>query len=248
MDKVSIIIPIYNAENFLEDTINSVKNQTYKNWELILVNDKSTDNSKKIAKKYLNKNIKWIDLEENSGAAIARNKGISAATGDYLCFLDADDFWDEDKLEKQVKFMEKNNYDFTFTSYQFVDEKGAKNGKKVIVPIKINYKEALKNTTISTSTVMFNMKKLSKEDIYMPNLRRGQDTATWWKVLKKIDYAYGLKDVFSYYRRTKGTLSSNKIIALKRTWNLYRNVEKLSVLKSLYYFMFYCLNAIKRRI
>lgn len=248
MKKVSIITPVYNAENFLEETIKSIINQTYSNWELILVNDKSTDKSKEIANKYISEKIIWIDLDINSGAAIARNKGIDAATGDFISFLDSDDFREKEKLEKQVKFMEKNNIAFSYTSYQFVNKDGKKTGKIVEVPEKINYKKALKNTTIWTSTVMLNMNILKKEDIYMPNVRKGQDTATWWKILKKIDFAYGLNEVLSYYRRTNNSLSANKIGALKRTWYLYRKVEKLNIFQSFYYFINYVFNAVRRRI
>lgn len=247
-DLVSIIVPVYNAEKFLEETIKSVQEQTYENWELLLVNDCSKDNSKKIAKKYLSKKIKWIDMEKNSGAALTRNKGIEESTGEFLCFLDADDLWDKNKLKKQVAFMKKHKYEFSFTGYEFADEEGKPNGKKVSVPEKITYKQALKNTTIWTSTVMLDMSRLSKEEAYMPNVRRGQDTATWWKILKKIDCAYGLNEVLSYYRRTNESLSANKITALKRTWNLYRNVENLGLLSSCYNFCWYCFNAIRRRL
>ena len=144
--------------------------------------------------------------------------------------------------------MKKNKCEFSFTGYEFADADGKPIGKKVFVPKKISYKQALKNTTIWTSTVMFNMNKLSKDDIYMPNVRRGQDTATWWKILKKIDYAYGLNEILSYYRRTDESLSANKITALKRTWNLYRNVEKLGLISSCYNFCWYCFNAVRRRI
>ncbi len=144
--------------------------------------------------------------------------------------------------------MEENNYEFTFTGYEFADEKGIGNGKVVKVPEKINYKQALKNTTIWTSTVIFDVEELGKELIDMPNVRRGQDTATWWKVLKTGVIAYGLNESLSLYRRSNNTLSSNKIKALKRTWNLYRNVEKLSFFTSLYNFCCYCLNAVKRRV
>lgn len=245
---VSIIVPVYNAERFLEDTIKTVENQSYENWELLLVNDCSKDNSKKIADKYLSNKIKWIDMEKNSGAALTRNKGIEKSTGEFLCFLDADDLWDEDKLKKQIEFMRNNKCEFSFTGYEFADENGKPIEKKVFVPEKINYKQALKNTTIWTSTVMLDMTKLTKEDVYMPNVRRGQDTATWWKILKKIDYAYGLNEILSYYRRTDDSLSANKITALKRTWNLYRNVEKLGLISSCYNFCWYCFNAVRRRI
>lgn len=247
---VSIVVPVYNSEKFIRDTVKTVKEQTYQNWELLLVNDCSTDNSAIIIKEYEkeDKRIKLIMLEKNSGAAIARNTGIKHAKGKYIAFLDSDDLWEPQKLEKQIKFMEENKYDFTYTDYEFADEEGKKLNKKVNVPSKITYRQALKNTTIFTSTVIFNVEKLGKELISMPNVRRGQDTATWWKVLKTSVIAYGLNESLSLYRRSNNTLSSNKIKALKRTWNLYRNVEELSLLKSFYYFCWYCFNAVKRRI
>ena len=247
---VSIIIPVYNAASYLEETINSIQEQTYSNWEAIFIDDCSSDNSYNLIKKYQkeDKRIKLIKNKTNSGAAVSRNNGINHAEGDYLCFLDADDKWHPEKLEKQINFMQELNCEFSFTGYQFANEKCNPNGKIVSVPDKINYQQALKNTTIWTSTVMFDMNKLSKEDIHMPNIKRGQDTATWWKVLKKIQYAYGLNEVLSYYRRTNDSLSANKLTALKRTWNLYRNVEHLNIFYSMYCFFWYCVNAIKRRV
>lgn len=249
-DLVSIIVPVYNSERFINDTIRTVQEQTYGNWELILVNDCSTDNSISIIEKYTKEDnrIKLINLECNSGAAIARNTGIEQATGRYIAFLDADDLWMKDKLEKQIEFMKKNECAFSFTDYEFADENGKKTGKIVNVPKELTYKQALKNTTIFTSTVIFNVEKLGKELISMPNVKRGQDTATWWKVLKQIDNAYGIDEVLSYYRRTNDSLSANKLKALKRTWNLYRNVEHLNIFYSFYNFGWYCFNAIKRRI
>lgn len=247
---VSIIIPVYNASRFLEETINSIQEQTYSNWKAIFIDDCSSDNSYNLIKKYQkeDKRIKLIKNKTNSGAAVSRNNGINHAEGDYICFLDADDKWHPEKLEKQINFMQKLNCEFSFTGYQFANEKCNPNGKIVSVPDKINYQQALKNTTIWTSTVMFDMGKLTKDDIYMPNIKRGQDTATWWKVLKKIEYAYGLNEVLSYYRRTNNSLSANKLTALKRTWNLYRNVEHLNILSSFYNFCWYCFNAVRRRV
>ena len=155
---------------------------------------------------------------------------------------------EKEKLEKQLKFMKENDCAFSFTDYEFADSNGIPNGKKVKVPKTINYNQALKNTTIFTSTVMFDLGKLTKEEILMPDVRRGQDTATWWKVLKIIDYAHGINGIYSYYRRNENTLSSNKIKALKRTWNLYRNVEHLGIISSSYNFCWYCFNALKRRV
>lgn len=247
---ISIIVPVYNSEKFIGDTIKTVEQQTYKNWELILVNDCSTDNSTSIIEEQVKKDnrIKLINLQENSGAAIARNNGIEEAKGKYIAFLDSDDLWKKEKLEKQIKFMKENNCDFSFTGYEFANENGKGNGKIVEVPFKINYKQALKNTTISTITVMIDVESLGKKLIEMPNIRRGQDTATWWKILKKGKIAYGLNENLSTYRRTSNTLSSNKIKALKRTWNLYRRVEKLNVFYSFYNFCWYVFHAIIRRI
>ena len=249
-DLVSIVIPVYNCEKFLKDTINTLQSQTYKNWEALFVNDCSKDKSAEIIEKESLKDnrIKLINLKENSGAAIARNTGMEKAKGRFIAFLDSDDLWKEEKLEKQLKFIKEGNYAFTFTSYEFVTEDGAKTGKIVKVPSKINYKQALKNTTIFTSTVIFDVKQLGKELIKMPNVKRGQDSATWWKVLKNGNIAYGLDENLSFYRRSENTLSSNKFKALKRTWNLYRNVEHLSIPKSLYNFFWYCINAVRRRI
>ncbi len=244
---ISIVIPVYNAEKYLKETIENIKSQTYKNWELILINDKSTDESKKVAIPYLNQKIKWIDLEKNSGPAIARNRGIKEAKGDYLVFQDADDLWDKEKLSKQLSFMREKQCAFSFTGYEFADEHGNPNGKKVFIPERINYKQALKNTTISTITVMFDLEKLNIEDIAMPNIG-AEDTATWWKILKKVDYAYGLNEILSYYRRSGKTQSSNKLKAINKAWRLYRQAEGFGIIKSTYYFIYYALNAIRRRI
>lgn len=245
---VSIVMPAHNAAEFIGDTVNSILAQTYKNWELIIVDDCSTDNTRKILKKFDSEKIRVIFCKKNGGAAKARNRGICEARGSFLSFIDADDLWEPDKLSRQLKFMAKKNATFSFTSYVFADANGVPNDKVVKVPATITYRQALKNTTIWTSTVMFDMTKLTKKDVEMPDVRRGQDTATWWKVLKKVDKAYGLNEIMAIYRRTDGSLSANKITALKRTWNLYRNVEHLNVIKSSFCFAFYCFNAVKRRV
>ena len=246
---VSIVVPVYNAARFIDETIQTVLDQTYANWELLLVDDKSTDESVKIIHKYQKKDerIKLFKLSENTGAAIARNTGIDNATGRYLAFLDADDLWVNNKLELQVAFMQEKNAAFTFTGYEFADENGKPNGKKVHVPDTITHKQALKNTTIWTSTVILDIQVLSKPTIYMPDIG-SEDTATWWKILKTISWAYGLDKILSHYRRTGSSLSANKLIGLKRTWLLYRTVEKMSIIKSSYNFIFYVNNAAVRRV
>lgn len=244
---VTIIIPVYNASKFLNETINSILEQTYTNFELIFVNDCSLDNSADIILNYSDERFKLINNETNSGAAISRNNGVKAAKGRYICFIDADDLWKKDKLEKQVRFMQEKQCAFSFTGYEFADESGIPNGTKVSIPETITYRQALKNTTIWTSTVMFDTEKIDKELIYMPNVK-SEDTACWWNILKHINFAYGLNEVLSYYRRSSGTLSSNKFEAIKRIWNLYRKVEGLNIFYSAYCFCFYAFNAVRRRV
>lgn len=245
-DLVSIVIPVYNAEKCISDTVASIRAQDYKNWEIILVDDNSTDRSADIIKALVCENITVLSSDGGS-AAIARNKGIDAAKGRYIAFLDADDLWDPSKLTKQLAFMEKNNAAFSFTGYEFADEFGVSVKKIVQVPKTISYRQALKNTTIFTSTVIFDMAKLSKEDIYMPNVK-SEDTATWWRVLKSGVTGYGLNEGLTLYRRSEGTLSSDKVEAVRRIWNLYRNVEKLSLPYSVVCFCFWALRAVLRRI
>lgn len=248
-DLVSIVIPVYNAARFLGDTIQTIQNQTYTNWEAIFVDDCSTDNSVAIIKKHQTKDerIKLYQNKTNSHAALTRNIGIDEAKGRYIAFLDADDLWEPTKLEKQITFMQQKQCEFSFTGYEFANENGEPNGKKVAMPASLSYKQALRNTIIWTTTVMFDMQKLTKETIYMPNVK-SEDTACWWKVLKTIDYAYGMSDILSYYRRSSGTLSANKVEAVKRVWNLYRNVEKHNLLFSAYFFSGYAYNTVKKRI
>ena len=243
MKKVSVIIPMHNSSKHIEQCIESVLNQTYNNIEIIIVDDKSSDNSLDIVKKKNDDRIKVIELEINVGAARARNIGIDHATGEYICFLDSDDFWVLEKIEKQVSFIEENDYAFIYSGYAYF---GRKKTITAHVPKSVSYEDALKNTTIFTSTVMFNMRKLKKENIYMPNIKKGQDTATWWQVLKQGITAYGITDILAYYRVGEKSLSSNKLNALKRTWDLYKR-ENIGYLKKVYCFNWYLINAIKRR-
>lgn len=247
---VSVIIPMYNAALFIEETIQTVLQQTYSNIEIIVVDDCSTDVSYDIVSQLCQKhgNITLLQNKKNSGVGISRNIGVTKAIGRFVCFLDADDLWLPDKLEKQVKFMLQHQYPFTFTAYQFADENGNPVKNPIQVPAKISYKEALRNHTIWTSTVMLDLDVLTKDQIAMPDVRKGQDTATWWRILKVTGYAYSINEVLSLYRRTSQSLSADKLAAIKRTWNLFRKVEGLSILQSIVPFCGYAFNAIKRRI
>jgi teichuronic acid biosynthesis glycosyltransferase TuaG len=246
---VSIIVPVYNAESFIENTIAYVQAQTYEKWELILVDDCSNDNSVNIIKDKaaFDKRIRLIKLEENIRAAKARNRGIKEAQGRYICFLDADDIWESDKLCAELEFMKKNGAGFAFTAYEFADENGNGLGKVVHVPDRLTYSQAVKNTTIFTSTVMIDRKIIPDKDIYMPNIA-SEDTATWWNILRTGRVAYGLDKNMVKYRRSANTLSANKMTAIKRIWNLYRKHEHFNVFKSFYCMVFWAFRAVFRRI
>ena len=246
--KVSVVVPVYNAEDYIADTIRSVTKQSYNDLELILVDDASTDGSVRIITEYLSDDrIKLLTNDNPKGAAGARNTGIKAAAGRYIAFLDSDDLWTRDKLAAQVAFMENKDAAFSFTGYEFADENGVGVGKTVRVPETITYHEALKNTTIFTSTVMFDMEKLDKTDIMMPYVK-SEDTATWWSLLRNGTKAYGLNESLTLYRRAGKSLSSNKIEAIRRIWNLYRNVEHLSVPYSAFCFCGWAFRAVARRV
>lgn len=248
MPTVSIVTPVYNSEKLISETIQSVLNQTYEDFEMILIDDCSTDDSKMVIKNYCNKDkrIKYYKLDENSGPAVARNKGIELAIGRYICFLDSDDLWTDTKLEEQLAFMKKKDIGFSFTSYSLINEEGNDLNKIVKVPKEIDYEGLLKNTIIGCLTVIIDREKTG--DFRMPLVRAGQDTATWLSILRKGYIAYGLEKPLGKYRIVKGSISHGKIKALRRTWNTYRNLEKLSLPKSIYVFIFYVFNAIKKRI
>lgn len=246
---VSIIVPVYNAGAFIEDTIRMVLAQTYTQWELLLVDDCSKDDSRTKIEAFCGQDerIRLIARERNGGAAEARNMGMDNAGGRYIAFLDADDVWLPEKLEKELRFMEEKNAAFAFTAYEFGDEAARGTGKIVNVPETLTYKEALSRTVIFTTTVIFDLTRIDKKMIQMPNVA-SEDTATWWKVLRCGYTAYGLNEVLAVYRRPAGSLSSNKFIAIKRIWNLYRNEEKLSLPVTIRCFLGWALGAVIRRI
>lgn len=248
---VSIITPVYNVEKFIRETMESVRTQTYEDWELLLVEDGSTDGTPEVIQGYLEETgenrIRLIRLGENVGAARARNLGVKEARGRYLAYVDADDLWTPEKLEHQLQFMAKKDAAFSFTGYEFADENGKGTGKVVKVPETINYKEALKNTTIFTSTVMFDSERIPKEELEMPVIK-SEDTALWWKILRSGRVAYGLNENLVKYRRAGKSLSSNKLEAIRRIWNLYRKAEGMSILSSCWHFCFWAVRAVKRRV
>lgn len=250
-DLVSIIVPAYNVENFIGQTMDCVLAQTYRNWELLLVEDCSTDGTAALIRQYMEKNrdprIRLISQPSNMGAARARNRGLLEAKGRFISYLDADDLWEPEKLEKELAFMKEKDAAFAFTGYEFADETGKGMGKVVHVPETLTYKQALSNTTIFTTTVMFDLEKLEKEQLEMP-VMKSEDTALWFRVLRSGVTAYGLDENLVKYRRAGKSLSSNKLEAIRRIWNLYRRAEGMNVISSAWHFCFWALRAVMRRI
>ena len=247
---VSIVIPVHNAGRYLEETIGSVLAQTYTDWELILVDDASADDSAEVMRSQAlsDERIRVLSVTgEKHGAAVARNTGTAAAAGRYLAFLDADDVWKKDKLEKELNFMKEKDAAFVFTGYEFADDKARPTGHIVHVPETITYREALSNTTIFTSTVLFDLSKLDRSTVYMPEIE-SEDTATWWQVLRSIPAAYGLDENLVLYRRSSSSLSANKFKAIRRIWRLYRKAAGLSRAKSLALLPAWAFGATKRRL
>lgn len=254
---VSIIVPVHNAESFIKDTIDCVRGQTYKNWELLLIEDGSADHTMDRMAAYMeelrDERIRLVKREIGSpeekkfGAARARNLGLSLAGGRYIAYLDADDRWRADKLERELVFLREKQAGFVFTGYEFGDEKAEGTGKVVHVPETLHYKQALSNTTIFTSTVMMDTEKIDKSLMEMPCIR-SEDTASWWKILKTGVTAYGLDENLVIYRRAGKSLSSNKIEALRRIWNLYRQAAGLSVFASACHFVPWAYRAVRRRL
>ena len=247
-DLISIIIPVYNVDKYIDETIKSILNQDYTNWELICVDDCSSDNSLDILRKYEKNNprIRVFENEVNCGPSKTRNKGLFHARGNYITFLDSDDYWYKDKLSKQYTFMKENNYYFTFTGYDLADEKGRPLNKIVQVPERINYEELLQNTVISTITVMIDSR--FKDQLIMPeNISNGEDMAAWLNLLKTIDYAYGLNQILSTYRQVNNSLSSGIKNKLTRMWYVYRKVEKLSLFYSIRLYIKYIINVLRKR-
>ncbi|MGN7312594.1 glycosyltransferase family 2 protein [Alkalicoccobacillus gibsonii] len=243
---VSVVTPVYNSEKFLEETILSIQKQTYPHWELFLVDDGSTDKSMEVAGVYAKQDsrIHVIQLERNQGAAGARNEGINRANGKYVAFLDSDDLWLPEKLEKQVAFMEANNHVFSFTSYRIMKENGELRDKVVPAPEVITYDQLLKNTIIGCLTVMLNIDVLGK--VQMPTIKTRQDFVLWLTILKSGYQAYGLDEELARYRKVSTSISSNKLKTAKRNWRIYRDNEGLPLWRACYVFASYAWHGFKK--
>ncbi|MCF0141662.1 MAG: glycosyltransferase family 2 protein [Mogibacterium sp.] len=240
---VSIITPAYNAHGYIEAAIESVIAQTYQNWEMLVANDCSNDDTAQIVEKYASEDsrIKLLNLPQNGGVAKARNYAIERAEGAYIAFLDADDMWLPDKLEKQIEFMEEKNAAFSFTSYEIIDEKGEKTGKYVSSKKTMRANEILRNTLIGCLTVVVNREQVG--DFRMPLISHAEDSMAWHEILKRGYVAYGLPEILAQYRVTNSSLTSSKKKVAKLHWKNYRSYCGFGLVKSGLYFTSYAFHA-----
>lgn len=231
---VSIIMPNYNSEKYIEATIKSVLAQTYQNWELLFVDDCSSDTSLELARTFQDERIRVFLMKENGGAALARNRAIEEAKGRWIAFLDSDDLWAPQKLETQITYMQNNGISFSYTDYEVIDENNT-----IISTFKpridvCKYKDILKHNHIGCLTVIYDSEKLGK--VFMPtNAIKREDMACWLSVLKKGEVAHCLHECLAQYKVHSDSISSNKLKMMKHQWQVYRKVEKLSLVRSFYY-------------
>ena len=242
---VSIIVPTYNSNKYVIDTIESILHQTYNGWELLITDDCSTDNTWSILKKYAGEDnrIKIFKLTKNQGPGLARNNSIKHAAGRYIAFCDSDDKWYPDKLRKQISFMKEKDCALSYSSYKVIDESGGDLGR-VLSKKTVDYKVMLRNNYIGCLTAMYDTQKVGK--LYMPEIRKRQDWALWLKILKMTNAAYGIQESLAIYRKHNNSVSTNKIKLIKYNYEIYRNIEEFSLIKSLakiFVFFFYYFSA-----
>lgn len=243
---VSIITPTYNCAKFIAKTIDSVKAQTYKNWEMIIVDDRSQDNTREIVEEYVKDDprIQYHLLEVNSGAAVARTTAMKLAKGSYMAFLDSDDIWTPDKLERQIQWMEENGVAFSCTAYEQIDENDNLLNKTIKTIKKTNYDRLLLDCPVGNSTVVYNVEKMGKFEV--PNIRKRNDDALWLQMLKKEKYIWGMPDVLMKYRVRQNSISSNKLAVIKYHWILYRKIEHLNIFRSAFHICYWCVIKVLR--
>lgn len=245
-DKVSVIIPIYKAEKYLDKCIESVVNQTYDNLEIILINDASPDKCSEICEKWQKQDERIIILnnEKNSGVAQTRNNGLDIATGKYISFIDSDDVWHLEKIEKQLKFMKENNSKLSYTQIRFIDDDGNFTGKTFKPPKEVNYKKLFKQNVITLSSVMIEKETLNGRRFHDDHLH--EDFIMWLEILRdELDSAYCIEDVLVDYRLTNGSKTRNKWKSLKMTYKTYKHF-KVNWIKAHWYLMFYIIRSLKK--
>jgi teichuronic acid biosynthesis glycosyltransferase TuaG len=244
---VDIILPNYNKEFFLQETIKSVLSQSYINWKLIIIDNCSTDNSKKIIEKFrVNKKVNIIYLKKNMGASFSRNLGIRLSNSKYMAFLDADDIWTPNKLEGQIKFMEEKNYKFTYTNFTPFFEKNKKKIKKkeITTPDNFNFDTFVNNTSINTSSMI--LSRSIVKTTKFPKVDTLEDFPFKCKILNKIKFAKKYKQNTVFYRITKNSLTSNKLKNLYWLWKINKTYNKLTFLKNLKSLFLISINSLQK--
>lgn len=235
---VSIITPSYNASHYIEETIQSVLNQTYQNWEMIIVDDISTDDTVNIINKYckIDDRIHLFILDEKGGASLARNKAIRESKGQYIAFLDADDIWKQNKLERQVQFMQENNCAFSYHNYDLIDENSKSLNIRRLAPSSITLKRALIGCSIGCLSAMYDANKVGL--VQIKRIDKRNDDALWFKILEKCGKGILLNESLALYRVSSNSLSSgSKVKLLKYHYNLYRTIMEFNPFKSIFYTM-----------
>jgi len=239
---VSVITPVYNGSVFIRETADSLKNQTFKDYEWVIIDDCSTDNTREICRELADgdSRIKLLFLEQNSGPIIARNRGMDKATGRYIAFLDADDLWTPDKLEKQLTFMKKQNAPLSYTSFRKIDmESRVVSRFRIPVPPKISYKKLIASNCIPASSAMFDRKIVGemRQDPTTPVSK--DDFFFWLEMLKKFGTGMGMKDDLFRLRVYKESITGNKMAMAKRHWRMYRDIFGFSIPTTIRYYMIY---------
>ena len=245
---VSVIMPTYNCGRFIEESVLSVIAQTVTDWELQIVDDCSTDNTLEVLKPYLEKypNIHYYCMEKNGGPAAARNEALSRATGKYIAFLDSDDLWTPNKLERQIALMERHGAHFSATGYRHMDEDGTLTEICRVPPVKVDYNGMLRLANpIGNSTVMYDRELLGH--LRVPPIKKRNDFALWLEILRVAPCCVGTEEILAKYRIRNSSVSSNKKVLAKYHWMLYRDLEKLSLAKSVWAMGCWAMKVVTRR-
>jgi len=233
---VSVIMPAYNCERYIGEAIDSVLKQNMKEWELIIVDDCSKDRTCEIVRDYIHRcdRINLKCLSSNRGPQAARTEGIRSAVGKYIAFLDSDDIWKPDKLQKQVAFMEENSILMSATAYELINEDNQLLGTAIYPPEKCDYYRMLRlSNPLGNTTVMYNQEVLGKYEV--PNIKKRNDFALWLRILRDVDFCYGMQEVLASYRERRNSVSSNKLRIIKYHWQLYHEIENQGFFKSMFY-------------
>lgn len=247
MTSCSVIMPCYNSKAFIQYAIESVRKQTYQNWELLVIDDCSTDDSALVIKNFakMDERIKYLKTETASGSPVVpRNIGIDYAKGRYIAFLDSDDMWLPNKLERQLKmFKQYNDMVICFSNYEKINEYGSRNNRVVKAPNVVDYKHLLFGNSIGCLTAVYDTEKAGK--IYFQN-HPHEDYILWLDILKNGYVARNLETVEALYRVRNHSVSSNKLKALSWQWSIYRNIEEIGLFRSFYYFVNYAYMAFRK--